>query len=197
MPEENTFRALITRIRAGDQRAAAELVQRYEPAIRRVIRLWLRDRRLRRVLDSTDICQSVLLNFFTGIAAGRYVFDTPEQMLRLLAVMARNQVVNEVLRQRAARRDNRRVSSAGPGDWGGAAPGPSPDQHVAAQELLDKVRHLLTPDERQLLALREQGRGWAEIGTSRGESPEALRKQLARAVLRVARSLGLEWLTGE
>jgi DNA-binding CsgD family transcriptional regulator len=63
---------------------------------------------------------------------------------------------------------------------------------VAAQELLSKARHLLTPLERELLELREQGRRWAEIATARGESPEALRKQLARAVVRVARTLGLE-----
>jgi RNA polymerase sigma-70 factor (ECF subfamily) len=126
------------------------------------------------------------------MAAGRYRFDTPEEMLRMLAVMARNQVVNDALHHRAERRDHRRASSAGPGEWLVADPGPGPDQHVAAQELLHKARHLLTPDERHLLELREQGREWAEIAMTRGESSEALRKQLARAVLRVARTLGLE-----
>ena len=192
MPEENGFRALLSRIRAGDQQATAELVRRYEPALRRTVRLWLRDPHLRRLLDSTDVSQCVLLNFFAGIAAGRYLFDTPEEMLRLLAVMARNQVVNDALRHRAERRDHRRTASAGPGEREIADPGPGPDRYVAAQELLSKARHLLTPLERELLELREQGRRWAEIATARGESPEALRKQLARAVVRVARTLGLE-----
>ena len=192
MPEENAFRALLRRVRAGDQQATAELVRLYEPALRRAVRLWLRDPHLRRLLDSTDISQSVLLNFFAGIAAGRYLFDTPEQMLRLLAVMARNQVVNDALRHRAERRDHRRTASAGPEECEVADPGPGPDRYVAEQELLHKARHLLTPQERQLLELREQGLGWAEIGAARGESPEALRKQLARAVVRVARTLGLE-----
>src|SRR6516164_5548520 len=169
MPEENAFRALISRIRTGDQQAMAELVRRYEPALRRAVRLWLRDPHLRRLLDSTDVCQSVLLNFFAAIAAGWYLFDTPEEMLRMLAVMARNQVVNDALHHRAERRDHRRASSAGPGEWLVADPGPGPDQHVAAQELLHKARHLLTPDERQLLELREQGREWAEIAMTRGQ----------------------------
>jgi RNA polymerase sigma-70 factor (ECF subfamily) len=192
MSEENAFRALISRIRTGDQQAMAELVRRYEPALRRAVRLWLRDPHLRRLLDSTDVCQSVLLNFFAAIAAGRYLFDTPEEMLRLLTVMARNQVVNDALRHRAERRDHRRASSADPEELAVPDPGPSPDQYVAAQELLQKARHLLTPEERQLLELREQGLGWAEIATARGVSPEALRKQLARAVSRAARTLGLD-----
>jgi hypothetical protein len=35
-----------------------------DPAIRRVVRVRLQDRQLRRLLDSMDICQSVLGNFF-------------------------------------------------------------------------------------------------------------------------------------
>jgi hypothetical protein len=37
-PETTTFEALIRRVRAWDQEAAAELVRRYEPAIRRAVR---------------------------------------------------------------------------------------------------------------------------------------------------------------
>jgi hypothetical protein len=37
MPEEEiSFRELVERLRRGDQAAAAELVRRYEPALRRV-----------------------------------------------------------------------------------------------------------------------------------------------------------------
>src|SRR5262249_31237363 len=50
----------LRRVRAGERAAAAELVRRYEPQIRLEVRLRLRDRRLRRLFDSTDICQSVL-----------------------------------------------------------------------------------------------------------------------------------------
>ena len=84
-----TLPALLDRIRAGDQGAATELVRRYEPALRRSVRLRLRGPRLRRVFDSSDVCQAVLFRFFVSVAEGRYAPETPEQVLRLLATLAR------------------------------------------------------------------------------------------------------------
>ena len=65
MPEQTSFADLIRRVRAGDDQAARELVREYEPAIRRAVRIQLRNPRLRAQLDSVDICQSVLANFFS------------------------------------------------------------------------------------------------------------------------------------
>ena len=45
MTEEETFRDLIQRIRAGDQQAAAELVHRYEAEIRRAVQSAFRNAR--------------------------------------------------------------------------------------------------------------------------------------------------------
>jgi hypothetical protein len=63
---------------------------------------------------------------------------------------------------------------------------------VSARELLDEVQRRLSPEERHLLELRQQGLEWAGIAAEVGGSPEARRKQLARAVERLARELGLE-----
>ena len=64
--EEESPSELIRQVRNGDEAAAVELVRRYEPVIRRQIRVWLRmqDPRLRRVFDSMDVCQSVMASFF-------------------------------------------------------------------------------------------------------------------------------------
>ena len=64
------FEDLIRRIRMGEAEAAAELVQRFEPEIRREVRIRLTDPKLRRVVDSIDICQSVLGNFLVRAALG-------------------------------------------------------------------------------------------------------------------------------
>ena len=68
------YSEFIRRIRQGDERAAEELVRRYEAEIRLEVRGWLRLRnpRLRRVFDSMDICQSVLASFFARAAVGRF-----------------------------------------------------------------------------------------------------------------------------
>src|SRR5437660_12212613 len=106
MSDEQSFRDLIGRVRQGDEQAAADLVRRYEPAIRRAVRFRLTDARLRRTCDSMDVCQSVLLSFFVRAASGQYDLDTPEQLLRLLTTMARNQLLNQARPGPAPRRDN-------------------------------------------------------------------------------------------
>src|SRR5580704_2314877 len=109
-PSENVdFQVLLRRVRAGDAQAATELVRRYEPAIRRAARVRLVDTRLNRLLDSTDICQSVLASFFVRVGLGQYELETPEQLLKLLATMTRNKLANQVKGHRAVRRDFRRV----------------------------------------------------------------------------------------
>ncbi len=192
MSEDCAFRDLILRVRRGDEQAATELVRRYEPAIRRAVRLRLRDDRMRRVLDSMDICQSVLASFFVRAATGQYEMDTPEQLLKLLATMARNKVADQVDQQRAACRDNRRVDAGSAGDRDLAGPDATPSQYAAAQELLEETRRRLSLEERRLLDLRQQGWEWNEIAAEVGGSPEALRKKLTRAVDRVAQELGLD-----
>jgi RNA polymerase sigma factor (sigma-70 family) len=200
--DQASFQALIARVRAGDEQAAAELVRHYEPAIRRAARVRLLDTRLNRVLDSMDICQSVMASFFVRAALGQYELDTPDQLLRLLATMTRNKLVGQVKGQAAARRDFRRVTEArGPLDNGpefaiSQVPGqvPTPSREVAARELLDEALRRLSPEEKKILACREQGGQWADIATELGSSPEALRKRLVRAVDRVAHELGLDEL---
>ena len=193
MSEEQSFRDLVSRLRAGDERAAEELVRRYEPTLRRTVRVRLRDPRLRRRFDSADVCQSVFRNFFVRAAAGQFDLAGPEQLLKLLATMARNSLTNQAVREQADCRDCRRTEPAG-SDAGErlVAPGPTPSRQVAARELLEEARRRLSAEERQLLELRQEGREWADVAAVVGGTPEALRKQLARALDRVARELGLD-----
>ena len=83
------FAEFIRRVRSGDERAAAELVERYGPAIRRAVRVRLRDPRLQRLIESVDICQSVFASFFVRTALGQYDLESPDQLLKLLATIAR------------------------------------------------------------------------------------------------------------
>jgi RNA polymerase sigma-70 factor (ECF subfamily) len=192
MSRAPTFEELIRQVRAGDQDAAATVVQLYEPAIRRAVRYRLADARLGTLLDSMDICQSVLASFFVRAAAGQYNLDTPEQLLKLLVSMARNKLALMARRQRAQRRDYRRTARVGVDAAGVAAGGGTPSQRVAARELLQEVRRRLTPEELQVMELRQQGHDWPAIAAQLGGSAEALRKKLTRALDRVARELGLE-----
>ena len=189
--ELSGFNDLIRRVREGDEDAARELVVHYEPAIRRIVRVRLADRRLGRVLDSMDICQSVMKSFFVRTALGQYELDSPDQLLQLLATMARNKLSSQANQQRAARRDVRRVE-------GGfeaaevAGHDATASRQLAARDLLQEARRRFSADELRLLELREEGRDWAGIALDVGGTPEGLRKRLARAVGRVAEELGLD-----
>lgn len=191
MPDIPRFEELLRRVRAGDQDAAAELVREYEPAIRRVARLRLGAAPLRSMLDSTDICQSVLASFFVRVAAGQYSFESPAQLINLLATMARSKLAGTVRRQQAQKRDRRRLQPvADEGQLAGDTPTPS--RQIAAKDLLAAVRGRLTPEERQLVDLRGAGHDWAEVAAKVGRQADAVRKQHARALDRVSRELGLD-----
>jgi RNA polymerase sigma-70 factor (ECF subfamily) len=170
MAEELSFHGLVLRVRAGDEAAAAEVLRRYEPAIRRAVRVRLRDPRQRRLIESVDICQSVFASFFVRTALGQYELESPEQLLGLLATIARNKLANQATRERAGRRDVRRVDpNAELGEY--PAPGGTPSRQLAARELLDEARGRMSREERRILELRGQGRGWAEIAAELGGQP--------------------------
>ncbi len=192
MPEEPSFRDLIDRVRARDELAAAELVRLYEPTIRMAIRVRLSDPSLRRLLDSMDICQSVLANFFVRAASGQFELETADQLVKLLVTMARNRLTNYALQHRAARRDQRRVEKAVSDELDLVDPGPSPSRVVANKELLQECRRRLSEEERQLADLRSSGRSWDEIAAELGAKPDTVRSRLTRALDRVAHELRLE-----
>src|SRR5438067_2234200 len=96
--DEISFKTFIRRVRAGDGHAAMELVERYGPAIRRAVRVRLRDPRLQRLVESVDICQSVFASFFLRTALGQYDIESPDQLLRLLSTIARNKLANQARR---------------------------------------------------------------------------------------------------
>jgi RNA polymerase sigma-70 factor (ECF subfamily) len=192
MAEDPGFDDLIRRVKTGDEAAAAELVRLYEPAVRRAIRYRLTDPRLRRVCDSMDVCQAVLGSFFVRVAAGQYELDSPVQLQKLLATMARNKLAKQAHRQQAARRDHRRQSAQPLEEQNLPGAEPSPSRQVAARELLQELYRRLSPDERRLAELRNEGHEWAEIARQVGGTPEALRKRLARAVEQAAEALGVD-----
>jgi RNA polymerase sigma-70 factor (ECF subfamily) len=189
---DDNFADFLRRIRAGDEQAAAELVRRYEPAIRLEVRMRLGDPRLRRVFDSMDLCQSVLASFFIRAATDQYHLEQPTQLVRLLVTIARNKVAFQARRQHAMRRDQRREVALGPGESEPLQVAPSPSRVASGRELLDQLRWRLTPEERRLADLRAEGCEWAAIAAEMGGTAQARRKQLARALDRVADQIDLE-----
>jgi RNA polymerase sigma-70 factor (ECF subfamily) len=192
MSDHDSFSDLVRRLRAGEAAAAEELVRQYEAVIRLEVRSHLSDRRLRRAFDSMDVCQAVLGSFFVRAAAGQFELERPDHLLRLLKGMARKKLLHQVRHERAARRDVRRLEPVERENWDGPGAQATPSRVLAGRELLEQVRGRLNADERALVDRRGLGKEWGEIAAELGGTPEARRKQLARALDRVAQELGLD-----
>lgn len=184
MLNDTEFSELMRRIRRGEQEAARQLVESYEPEIRRAARLRMTDPQLRRLVDSIDICQSVFGRFFKNASDGTFDLQKPEQLLALLTTMTRNRVIDEHRRNRSQKRfaDPSALqldTTTLPDDRKG------PKTAMAEKELLSEVRSRLRPEELVVADLRNAGHSWDEVAANLNDSPEALRKRLDRAILRV------------
>jgi RNA polymerase sigma factor (sigma-70 family) len=180
---EMSFAALMDLVRTGDELATSEIMQRYGAEVRRIARVRLRHGKLRRVLESSDILQSVMGSFFRRADHGEYEdrLSTPDELLRLLATMVRFKVIDQVRRAASGRRGGKfdvveLIDSA-------IAPSSelSPDQQLIQSELIDLVKDVMTTEEWELWRLRHgDNLEWAEIAQKVGGSPEANRKRLER-----------------
>lgn len=186
-----SFHELMDRVRLGDEDAAAELVRRYEPTIRMVVRARLTNPAFRCLLDTVDICQKVFSCFFQGARGGQFTLEEPVHLHRLLEVIARRKLASELEKLRTRRRGGhlRRLSYARLEEY--VDPHPGPAQTAAQRELWESVLGRFSPHERWMLEERLRGCSWEEIAAQVGENPNALRMRYTRSLRRVARTLSL------
>jgi RNA polymerase sigma-70 factor (ECF subfamily) len=188
---DSSFRELIQQVRAGDQKAAAELVRQYESAIRRAVRFRLDNPRLRSLFDSMDISHSVLASFFVRTAAGQYDVDTPEQLVKLLTTMARNKLASHARKERVTKIDMQRLDELAEASVPQSAE-PDPGDEASAREICQEVLMRLNAEERELVELRNRGYDGATIAREKNSTPVVLRKRLSRALDRVLHEVGVE-----
>ena len=187
-----SFANFFQRVRAGDEDAAFELVRRYEPALRLEIRLRLGDPKLRRLFEPADISQSVLRSFFTRVALGQFELESSERLLGLLLTMARNKIALQARKHQTLRRNRHREVSFDGEPMGLVTHEPSASRQVIGRETLQELRRRLSDEERQIADLRSQGCEWTVIAEELGGTPQARRKQLARAVDRACHEIGYD-----
>jgi RNA polymerase sigma-70 factor (ECF subfamily) len=189
MAENVDFLEFLRRIRAGDDTAAMELVRRFEPLIRREVRLRIGDDRLNRAFDSADVSQSVFASFFTRAAGGEFELSGPEQLARLLMTMARNRLVSRVRRERRQIRDVRRVQSESATLGSVPDTRATPSKIVGSKEELALLRTAMNEEEQQVFELRAEGLSWDEVAGRLGGTGPSRRMQFSRAVSRLEKLL--------
>jgi RNA polymerase sigma-70 factor (ECF subfamily) len=171
------LRALLDRIRDGDEGAARELLQRHEAQVRLVVRRQL-PKLLRPRFDSLDFVQSVWASFFRRIRSGPDRFEDPRCLVAFLAQAARNKVIDQHRRAASRKCDVRREEPLWDGPREPAAHQDSPSELAQADEAFGRLCDLLPPDRREILRLKVSGLSSREIAERLGLSERTVRRAL-------------------
>jgi RNA polymerase sigma-70 factor (ECF subfamily) len=171
---------LLERVRRGDRDALEILFTRHAPGLRRWasrrLPAWARD-----ITDTDDLVQGALLQTFRRI-------DTIDaEGSGALSAYLRQAVLNSVRDE--LRRKGRRPELENLDDQP-ILGGQSPLEAAIGREALDRYERALSrlkPDDQEAIVARlEMGHSYAEIGASLGRTPDAVRKLVQRALVRLA-----------
>jgi RNA polymerase sigma factor (sigma-70 family) len=175
----SNIQELLARIKNGDEGAARELLARYEPKVRLVVRRQL-PRLLRSRFDSLDFLQSVWGSFFYKIRTGPNDLEEEQNLVTFLAWAARNKVVDEYRRAATQRQDIKREEPldrlTDKDDC--LASGDTPSQLAQANETYDRLRELLPEEQRVILEMKAEGHSSREIGDRLGLSERTVQRVL-------------------
>jgi len=185
MPQtEEEFASLMRRLGEGSGEAARELLERYGPHLRRVVRRRLHPK-LRSKFDSLDFVQDVWASFFADPQRPR-AFDRPETLLAYLVQMTRHKVI-ETFRQRFRSgkynlKGEHSFDSAVLTARDLAAREPTPSQLAADRDQWDHFLKRQPGPYRRILVLLHQGMTRAEIARALGLNEKTVRRVLAKFI---------------
>ena len=190
---------LVRRGQQGDRAALDELVARYQDRVRRIVSIRMGGQ-FRGLLDSLDLTQDTWMAALRGLSG--FEPRGHGSIIRWLARIAENQVLDARDRVQAARRDRRREQpgeeALGSGDTAAvalpAAAGPSPSEAASQRELratYDACVAALDPVHRDVILLRDYSLlEWPEVQEQLGRPTVPATQELyRRAQLRLGELL--------
>jgi RNA polymerase sigma-70 factor (ECF subfamily) len=180
--EANDLARLLQRVEAGDEPALQELLERYEPRLRTAARVLLGPL-LRPHLDTIDLVQSVHRSLLPGLREGKYHFEAPEDLVALALTILRRKVASNWRKVKVGQEAETPAKEA-------------PDDPAQAAQLRDSLEHLLSrlmDSERQLIELRLEGLGTADIARRLNEDAHVLRARLSKLRQKLANAGGPDW----
>lgn len=191
MAEPRSLPALLDRVKAGDQEAAALIFRRYTRRLlalaRRHLDTWMRDR-----VDPEDVIQSVYKSFFARHARGDFRLESWDSLWSLLCLMTVRKCADKADYLQAACRDAR-LEIRLPGDADGSTlwtvPGrdPTPAEAALLTETLDRLLRGLEEEDRTIIVLHLQGYTLHEISNRVDRAHRTVRRVIDRARRRLLR----------
>jgi DNA-directed RNA polymerase specialized sigma24 family protein len=172
-------------LRSGDPQIVESLLNGLDPSLRRIIRARLKDARVRRVADTSDIFQSLLKDFLFQKESERLPLEHSAGIYAYLAAAACHKIHGRL------RKESRHVGSLAD-DFDRVSPEPPASGQLEDRDFIEAVRDRLDEDKRLLFELAVRGLTWSEISAVVGGKPDALRMRLRRGISGVLSELGEE-----
>lgn len=182
MPD-NESAELLSRFRAGDERAAEQLFNRFAARLIALAGSRLSEKLARR-LDAEDVVQSAYRSFFRGARDGRYVLQRSGELWPLLVSITLHKLQHQAERHTAGKRGIDREAAADSVDSChglsalALARDPSPLEAAALADEVEALLRHLEPRHRSILELRLQGHNLEEIATEEHCSERTVRRVL-------------------
>jgi RNA polymerase sigma-70 factor (ECF subfamily) len=183
MSQDRPFDELMARLRAGDDRAAAQVFHRFAHRLIALAQSRL-DRAIRQKVDPEDVLQSVFQSFFRRHAEGQFELENWESLWSLLTVFTLRKCGHRVEHFRAARRDVRRETEpVTPPDestasWVALARDPLPAEAAMLTETVEELLRGLGERDRHIVVLSLQGRTVPEISAQVGYAERTVQRVL-------------------
>lgn len=182
--DDSDLAGLISKAKGGDNRAFADLVRRFEPEVRMIVRGRL-PRSLQAQFDSMDFVQSLWKSVLRKDGADMPCFENSRHFMGYLAGVARNKVYEQYRKRTHTRkydikREEPLYVRKGNRDVPRDLPGhdSSPSQEAQAEDRLAQLLEGRSPLEEQVVQLRRQGFTYEEIADRLGLHESAIRRMI-------------------
>jgi RNA polymerase sigma factor (sigma-70 family) len=179
-----SLEVLLANLNRGDVTAAEEVFVRYEPYLRLLVRRRL-SAPLRAKFDSIDVVQSVWADLMHGFRENGWRFPDAAHLQAFLVKVTRNRFIDRVRRHKNALAHEQPLATA-PADQLPPTAEPAPDEQAQADELWEQLMELCPPGHHELLRLKREGFGLADIAERTGLHPSSVRRILYDLARRLA-----------
>jgi RNA polymerase sigma-70 factor (ECF subfamily) len=191
-PEELRFSQLAERLLTGDSATESFVVHRFAIQLVALARRHLAQR-IQQKSSPEDVVQSTFRSFFKRLRRGQFDFESWDGLWSLLVLITVRKCAGRREYFLAARRDVRREVPLSTTSGGGdlqhlpLSRGPRPEEAVALTELVEQLLCGLSESEQQMVRLRLEGYGIAEISHTMDRAERTVRRVLARVRRRALR----------
>lgn len=151
---------------AGDPSAREKLFNQYQHRLRRTLWTFSRDTRY----GHSDMVQSAFCHLFEDAQAGKIQLEGEHEVLGLLVRYAHNRACTGKRKDRTARSHASRYAQTR-----NLSQSP-PDEKVEVAELVEYLRHQLSPLAAQVIELRQNGASFEQVAQQVNKSPAAVEK---------------------